>query len=115
MKNVDDSQTKRPFRVPEGYFEQLKNDIIRRVVPSEDGSKVVAIESRNTYLRPLIGVAASVCVAIFGVSVYMHNAGAGAVADDPATTSELLFASDDAEDYIMLDNEDIYRYLSGIE
>ncbi len=113
MKNVENNTPPaNPFRVPEGYFEQLKKDVMARVT---DSPKVVEMTPRHRLLRPLIGVAASVCVAVFGVSIYLHNAGAGASPAEEPSQSELLFASDDASDYIMLDNEDIYRYLCGIE
>ncbi len=104
MEKAENNMATNPFRVPDGYFDQLKSDIMARVAP------------RHAYLRPLIGVAASVCVAIFGVSVYLHSERTRVASPgETATTSEFLFASDDATDYIMLDNEDIYRYLSGIE
>ncbi len=113
MKIIENS--KNPYRVPEGYFDQLKADVMARVAAEANTAKVVEMHTPHRLLRPIIGVAASVCVAIFGVSVYMHNAGAEAtVAEEPAQ-AEMLFASDDASDYIMLDNEDIYRYLCGIE
>ncbi len=128
MKNIE-SNTKptNPFRVPEGYFDQLKLEIMAKVsaeataiaeANATEGAKVVEMEpttTRHRLLRPIIGVAASVCVAIFGVSVYMHNAGAGASVAEESAQTEMLFASDDASDYIMMDNEDIYRYLCGIE
>ncbi len=104
---------KNPFKVPEGYFEQLKKDVLA-ALPEREESKVVPIAVRYPLFRPLIGVAASLCIAIFGISLYLHNEEKASIKEAQnggQTTSEMLFASDDAYDYIMLDNEDIYLYL----
>ncbi len=105
-----------PFKVPAGYFEQLKEDILARV-PKGEEPKVVDVAWWQRLYRPLIGVAASVCVAILSVSVYMHSESRDKFLTDQQkgdNPMELLYASDDATDYIMLDNDDMYRYMAGI-
>ncbi|MCD8282946.1 MAG: hypothetical protein LUC22_06820 [Prevotella sp.] len=103
-----------PFTVPDGYFERLKSDILARVAEC-DAPKIVALTWQQRLLRPLVGLAATLCVAVFGATIYAHKLGTEAVfgsRDGGGENAELFFSSDDADDYIMLDNDDIYRYLA---
>ncbi|MCD8305913.1 MAG: hypothetical protein LUC49_04545 [Prevotella sp.] len=102
-----------PFTVPDGYFDRLKGDILARTTQSEKPAAVV-VSLHHRLLRPLIGIAATLCLALFGATIYTHSLGAGASLNK-ADDTEMLFASDNAEDYIMLDNDDIYRYLADMD
>ncbi|MCD8289032.1 MAG: hypothetical protein LUC26_03860 [Prevotella sp.] len=106
-----------PFTVPDGYFDRLKGDILARTTQSEE-PKTVVVSLHHRLLRPLIGIAATLCLALFGATIYTHSLGAGAslgTGNNGADGTEMLFASDNAEDYIMLDNDDIYRYLADMD
>ncbi len=106
-----------PFTVPDGYFEQLASDILARL-PERPSAVVTPVSLWRRLSRPLIGVAASVCVAIFGVSIYLHSTRATsdtvAVSGSEAS-AERLYPSDNAADYIMVDNDDIYLYLCELD
>lgn len=104
--------TRTPFTVPEGYFEKLQGDIMAKL-PEEQPAKIVAVKSRGYVLRPLIGIAASVCVLIGGYAAYMHFSETDkpmVVAQEKTLTDE-SYDNYEAEDYIMMDNEAMYSYL----
>ncbi len=106
-----------PFTVPDGYFERLKGDILARTTQREEPAAVV-MSRHHRLMRPLIGIAATLCLAVFGATIYTHSLGAGAAlgtGNDGAAGTEMLFSSDNVEDYIMLDNDDIYRYLADMD
>lgn len=98
-----------PFKVPEGYFSQLQKEIMSRL--PERPSAVAQPTFRNTFLRPIIGVAASACLAIAGISIYSSNAGFNSATDDASTVLDKICTYDNVADYIAIDNDDIYRYL----
>lgn len=104
--------TNNPFKVPEGYFDQLASQIIAKLPEKE---KVV--EKRKPavvkYLRPLLYAAACVCLGIIGTAIYMNsisdNQEMQLAQQDYAVYSDSYI--DEAADYAMLDNEDIYASL----
>ncbi len=105
-----------PFIVPDGYFEQLKKDILAQTTLRDESAGAASAGTVHRLLRPIIGIAATLCFAVFGWAVYSHNIGSGAFGGQSgADATEMLFASDDAADYIMLDNDDIYRYLADLD
>lgn len=103
-----------PFTVPEGYFEQLQKNVMDAL--PEQTAKVIPMTPRRRGLLPIITAAASVCVAICGVTVWLHKVSA----NDPANMSlaesaefhEMLSNYDEnSSDYIMLDKDDMYTYM----
>ncbi len=103
-----------PFRVPDGYFARLQEDIMAKL-PEQQVARKIKLAPRYGFIRKAMAVAASVCLLVVGVSAYMFHAGmeSSLVADSSFDDmSELLYATDEVSDYIMLDNEDIYAYLS---
>lgn len=97
-----------PFTVPEGYFEQLNDRIMSRL-PEKEEPKTALLKR----LRPLLYAAACICVAIFSIAIYFNHAEV-----NNEQTAELQYEAiysdgyiDDATDYAMLDNEDIYYSL----
>ncbi len=110
-KNVTNAN---PFTVPDGYFERLRADIMASLPERGEERKAAPSFWRVSLARPVAGLAATLCAAVFGASVYTHSLGAGARLQNSGT-EEMLFASDDASDYIMLDNDDIYRYLADMD
>ncbi len=110
----------RPFRVPDGYFDGLTTKIMSKIPENEVRMIPARKQSKTRLVHLAVGIAASVCVAIFGVSVYMSNNGVadGALADGQLTSyveqSNLSTSyEDDIADYAMIDNYDIYAYISG--
>ena len=110
--------THNPFTVPDGYFEQLSQQIIDRLpaegaapVPARTGHKPAIVR----YLRPLLYAAACAVLAIAVGIVFRNSATTGTeqfVAQQQETNvtySDTYI--DDMADYAMLDNEDIYASL----
>ena len=98
-----------PFRVPEGYFEQLTEQVMNNL-PEVEGPWLYA-------------AACSILALAMGVSYYFMQSQStsadavhmAAVTPVPsASTSDVQDNSyyDDAADYAMLDNAEIYAYLS---
>lgn len=98
-----------PFRVPEGYFDQLADQVMAQLPERQRKSRVVA-------LRPWLYAAASVVlVVVMSLTFYFHrHAGAemqtAAVAT--AVSTEESSYIDEAADYAMLDNVEIYALLA---
>ena len=110
-----------PFRVPDGYFDTLAAHVMDRVdregVPA--GSLCVSPAGRPAKvraLRPVYYAAASVCALLLSAAVYLHFA-SGPAAPGAAQAVAAAQAPDDgfdeAADYVMLDNQDIYACLSS--
>lgn len=118
-----------PFRVPEGYFEQLTEQVMNslpevEVAKQESIAPVSQPRARKVQMRPwLYAAACSVLALAMGVSYYFMQSQStsadavnmAAVTPVPsATTSDVQDNSyyDDAADYAMLDNAEIYACLS---
>ena len=104
---------KNPFTVPEGYFEQLTGDIMSKIpAQKEIEQQKPALIKR---LRPLLYAAACVCIAVFGVVIYQN------LDKQTKETLQKNFSQntreyndtfiDDATDYAMFDNNEIYASL----
>lgn len=115
-----------PFRVPEGYFEQLTGQVMQQL--PERGENVALQQpvsqanARKVHLRPWYYAAASIAIAVvMGMGYYfsqdssasMDAGRIAAVSAVPAATEQVDNSYiDDAADYAMLDNAEIYAYLS---
>lgn len=107
-----------PFRVPEGYFDSFPAQIMERLPECE----AVGATVRRPFIerfRPMMYAAACLLLAVFGTAVYMHEseirpekAGAGVVASGSHTSGSYTY-EEELADYAMMDNTDIYAYLSG--
>jgi len=110
--------TKNPFSVPEGYFDTLTEQVMQRLPKQvesvgdeqQKGSAIVRM------LRPLLYAAACICIGIFGVALYQHldnqTAEGVPVISHVGSTIEFNDAYlDEATDYAMYDNQDIYASL----
>lgn len=104
-----------PFRVPEGYFDTFTEQMMARIPQQE--AQIVEIRQPRHRLRPFLLAAASVCVAIFTVGIYLHDTHNGgqetATIAGVQSSSSAYSAIDQAADYTMMDNEDMYAYVSG--
>lgn len=123
---------KNPYRVPEGYFdrfaEQLLSKLPEQPVAAESQATPVnrqaAMPSRRNrmkILRPILVAAACLCIAIFSITFYLNRTAqvaeesyisAAANTNNDTVDEEYM---DEAADYVMLDNADIYACLSENE
>lgn len=93
-----------PFRVPEGYFDNFADQLMQQLPEQPHQSVFVR-------LRPWMYAAACLFVALFSAVIYLYapaEPGQQAV----AATDEYLYV-DDAADYVMADNMEIYACLAG--
>lgn len=61
MKNLNDTESKNPFKVPENYFEDVNRKIISSAAGTQhQGNKMGTVRK----LRPMLAVAASIAVFI---------------------------------------------------
>ena len=107
-----------PFLVPEGYFDDFTSRLMEQL-PERKAKKIKLPPGIWRKYRPAMLVAACSCAAIFGVSVYLHtgNTNEKQMASEhiikmQAKSSDEGFI-EQAADYSMLDNDDIYAYVSG--
>jgi hypothetical protein len=104
---------KNPFTVPEGYFEQLAGDIMNKIPANVQKEQKPALIKR---LRPLLYAAACVCIAMFGVVIYQNldkqgndTLNANIISHNAAEYNDKFM--EDAADYAMIDNDEIYASL----
>jgi len=101
------------FKVPDGYFDTLTENILAQL--PENNAKIVKMKSsRAAWLRPISIAAASICIALFGAGIYFNHTDKQPqqiVAQTQTTSSYSTL--DQAVDYAMLDNEDMYAYCMG--
>ena len=113
-----------PFRVPDGYFDQLTERVMSQLPEREQTAENVSLsssrpKSRLVALRPWMYAAACTVAAVFmGVALYFHqtkedqtlaNANVNVAASTTNTESQYI---DEYADYVMLDNAEIYAYLA---
>lgn len=102
--------SRNPFTVPEGYFEQLTAQVMEKL-PEQKPKRPAIIR----YLRPVLYAAACICLAVFGIAIYQNLDRQSAdtlQSNIPQMSMEYNDAFiDEAADYAMLDNEDIYASL----
>lgn len=101
-----------PFRVPEGYFEQFTAQMMEQIA-EEPKQKPRA---KSIWLRPVFYAAASVCALLICAAVWMafpsDQPSASPVQAQAVQQDDSDAYLDAAADYMMLDNHEIYAYLS---
>ena len=95
-----------PFRVPDGYFDQLTERVMSQLPEREQTAEHVSLsssrpKSRLVALRPWMYAAACTVAAVF--------ANVNVAASTTNTESQYI---DEYADYVMLDNAEIYAYLA---
>ena len=100
-----------PFKVPKGYFSTMQEDLKIRISNKPTEIKTNSTHSHN-FMRPFVTAAASICVAVLGVTAYMHYINSDTQKQDVSDTQKVNHYYVDATDYIIMDNEDIYSYIS---
>ncbi len=106
---------KQPFKVPEGYFDSLSGRITGPL-PACELRMTSGTANRKRRLR-LLAAAACMCGVLCVGSAYYMSRDAGAVADATNVKAQYMYNEDtyieEVADYAMLDNQDLYSYLSG--
>ncbi len=99
-----------PFRVPEGYFDSFAAQVMERL-PEQAPAKHEEPKAKRVLLRPWMYAAACLIVAVFCVAVYFShiNSESAQAPQQMAVTDSYI---DEAVDYVMLDNAEIYSYLA---
>lgn len=104
----------KPFKVPEGYFNQVEIHLIKNIQEQETA---VRKHSIRRFVRPVTWAA---CIAlIIGAGIiYFNNLSSGLdkvdnVYDGLSSSVYADYAIDEVSDYAMLDNDDFYSYISG--
>ena len=103
-KYLEDRMAKRnPFKVPEGYFDSFAENVME-LLPEQQK------KAKRTLLRPWMYAAACLLVIVMSVAVYFSNITADT--QDAAIMAASDTYIDEAVDYAMIDNEDIYALLA---
>ena len=110
-----------PFRVPEGYFDTLSSQIMAKIetegVEARDIKPGKEKRAKTVWLRPVLYAAASVCALFISVVAYQNYSeqGVAAPAQNVVANNQMMTDDyfDEAADYVMLDNQDIYACLSS--
>lgn len=112
---------KQPFKVPNGYFNSFAENLMDKL-PEQQPAMTPHISMWRKWrkLRLTVAVAASVCAVMFSVMTFMHDTkpAHSQLANNHTTktvTNDSYNTLDVAADYTMLDNDDIYALVSGIQ
>lgn len=104
---------KRPFKVPDNYFENFTTVLMSRLPECE-----ASVVKMNLWKRYRTMIAAAACfiglATLSGTYLYMHQPkqGMNVLASQPTTTNTLHTTFDQAADYMMIDTDDMYSYLA---
>lgn len=99
-----------PFRVPEGYFDGFATQLMQSLPEQPQSS------ARSVRLRPLAVAAASVCVLVMCMAAYLLWP--APVSQDTARVHDAVYqvsgeaSFEEAADYVMIDNQEIYACLA---
>ena len=115
---VDRFGKKQPFSVPEGYFDQFASQFMENLPEREEEAVVVRLDSHSRWstIRRW-SVAACLAIALAGAGMWAFQGespkATGAADASQLASSNYNTAIDQAADYAMMDNGDIYAYVSG--
>ena len=101
---------KNPFRTPEGYFDQFTANIMAQLperTPQTAESKPVAKKVVMPLRRWFYAAACVAALVVTAVSFHFHE-----TADRQQSVAVTESYIDEAADYAMLDNTDIYQLLA---
>ena len=117
--NLDKFTDKGQYKVPEGYFDTLADRIMANIpeAPKEEKKKSAKIISLNTRVK--IAVAAAIAGALISsvtIRLYQQDKKLADVnTKTEMTTNSETYGEEYVNDYIdyaMVDEDDIYKYLS---
>lgn len=105
-----------PFVVPQGYFDSITSVMMDKI-PEESKPTVVMRPALWMRFRLVLLGAASLFVAAFSIIFYLNQQEDKRQQSNQVSTEELMSSAaytdiDLTADYAMLDNEDIYSYVS---
>lgn len=106
-----------PFKVPQGYFEGLSAELMNKLPQQEPKAVKVTMTPRfTTKARPYLYAAAFAGIAVFTASLFFNRSTQDDVRmaySGEQTTQHASSYEQQVDDYLMLDNEDIYAYVAG--
>lgn len=115
ITNIEEIKKPEVFKVPEDYFNNLTDRIMSNI-PAEETNVISINKGKKTSVwMKWTSVAACATVALVGAIAYMNNHNSGfenGVNELVAITEEQEYQEDVIE-YSMLDEHDVYSYLSG--
>mgnify|MGYP006988864276 CR=1 FL=1 len=102
---------KNHFTVPEGYFQQFNTRLMGQLPERE--ARVISVSPWKR-LRPTLLAAACISGILLSAGIYRHATVQEQKADLMAQTEgQNYYDIDEAADYLMLDNDDIYAMLTN--
>jgi len=127
MKRIDLNQPHQhnPFSVPDGYFESLSQRVMQNIEAQQAAEQPKAETGKTMELKPqkrgkwwawTAAVAACVAAAVLFIGVpegNMPTPPAPQTAQAQASSSDSNNYQEEVLQYAMVDNYDIYAYLSG--
>ena len=104
---------KRPFKVPDKYFESLPLRVME-ALPDNEPCVVIPRQTFWYKYRYVVASAACVCVIISGIFVRfcVQSSGTEQFCNKSISNSSSYSSVDDVADYLMMDNNDIYAMMS---
>lgn len=112
-----------PFKVPEGYFDTLQERVMARL-PEREAVLIDLSAERRRQRRLFVRWAAAavcLCMAVGGSVAYWSQQDATGQARYAEAQQGMKMAEgedsyiDEVADYTMMDNADIYTYLSSVD
>lgn len=104
---------KMPFSVPDGYLENLSSHVIDAL--PERKADVIHIADVHKKPRFTAWIAACAVAAVLGVGIYLQGIGNDEKPQTVSAESPVMTYEQDVDaavDYAMLDNEELYYYVS---
>lgn len=114
--NLDKYEDRGQFKVPEGYFDTLADRIMANIPEAPKQKKSATIISLNTRLK--YAVAAAIVGAVIGgttIRLYQQGTSIAKIDKTEVTNNSETYSDEYVNDYIdyaMVDDNDIYEYLS---
>lgn len=108
--------TRNTFRVPDSYFEDFASKMMDKL-PQCNGRIIITKGSRFVKLRTLLYAAACICLVVFSLASYFTKTPLSDAQDNDIVAThyqkQTYTYEDEVIDYAMMDNADIYAYLTG--
>ena len=110
---------KRPFRVPEGFFDNFAEQMMQQLPEAQTVEMTIEKSRKGVWarLRPMaIAASAALLMAVGATMLWNNNSEekAAALAAYPTTQQSQDYTIDQMADYAMLDNQDFYNYLADL-
>lgn len=106
-----------PFKVPEGFFESFEENFMHNIPEAEIPKKRSA---RNVWLRPMKWAACIAAVILVSGTIYFNISDRESdliqtdkISDNMSSSVYSDYILDEISDYAMLDNDDIYSYVTN--